>query len=278
MTCAKNAWVTYVNNGTYLSASLTLFLSLQRVDTEYPFVIMVPLDDDTFNIDNHMRVVPKNIVIHKVPKLDRQEPNHSYIHYASVLNKLHIWNLTDYDKVCWLDSDMIVKRNIDHLFDIHLGTNIIAGASGCLCNVYKNKKFLTAPERCPFNDPINHVYLNAGLMLTVPSTSMFSFLIEQDYNHPMPEQDVFSDVFKSRILTLPSTYNYLNHLDLIHQHIDYSNVHVFHFGYDKPWDNQGRPIYKAYYDYWYELHNEVKEKLLQPWTNKPTNPQSSSSS
>jgi len=31
-------------------------------------------------------------------------------------SKLHLWNLLDYDKIVYMDSDMLVMQNIDNLF------------------------------------------------------------------------------------------------------------------------------------------------------------------
>ena len=33
------------------------------------------------------------------------------------LTKLHVWKLTDYDKMVFCDADMVVVRNIDDLFE-----------------------------------------------------------------------------------------------------------------------------------------------------------------
>lgn len=253
---SKFAWVTYVNTAEYMSAALTLHRSLQLVGTTYPFIIMMPEDSNLYSKCNNE--TKSLLIVHQVPEIDRVEPRHSSPRFASCINKLHIWNLTSYDKVCWLDSDMIALKNIDHLFDIPFGTNKIAACSGCLCNVYDNPKFVTKPDKCPFVNA-NNVYINAGLMVIIPDAKMFEILLHQDYNYPMPEQDVMSDVLQSYILTLPSTYNYLNHLDLIHPEIDHRDVHIFHFGYDKPWNAQGRVIHKKYYDYWHHINNEVEK-------------------
>ena len=38
------------------------------------------------------------------------------------LNKLRVFNLTQYKKVLWMDGDTLVLKNVDHLFKKPMGT------------------------------------------------------------------------------------------------------------------------------------------------------------
>jgi len=60
-------------------------------------------------------------------------------HYASarfseVWTKLRAWQLTDYQRLVFLDADMLVLQNMDELFDIELPVNGIAACHACRCN------------------------------------------------------------------------------------------------------------------------------------------------
>jgi lipopolysaccharide biosynthesis glycosyltransferase len=246
------AWVTYANNNTFLEASLIMYKSLQLVGTEYDCIVMTPPSFQYTGNFSPNCFSMRNLIIKPISIHDQKHPNHSEERYSACLNKLHIWLLTEYEKVCWLDSDMIIMKNIDHLFDIAISEDGILAAPGCLCNTFNNPYFETSPHKCPYNCS-NNTYINAGLMLVKPNPQIYNLLLEQDYNRPLSEQDVFSDFFASKINMLPPSYNYMAQLDLIHPQVDSHNVHVFHFTYDKPWQKLGRAIHQKYYKYWRQL-------------------------
>lgn len=256
MNISRYAWVTYADNPTHIEAALTLFKSFQLTNTRYDCILMTPFEFipkslyDTANI--------QNLKVKHVIALDKTLSNHAASRFSACLNKVYIWGLTEYEKVCWLDGDMIVMKNIDHLFDIIFDKSIeMLGASGCSCNYFNNPKLPTLPQNCPFiNESIT--YINAGLMLVKPHQETMQKMIQEDFNQPLADQDVMNNVFKGCINTLPSTYNYMSHLDLVHPAVDGSNVHIFHFTYDKPWDTKGRDIHQRYYDHWRLCHRLIK--------------------
>ena len=249
------AWVTYANNDIFFNAALVLCKSLQNVGTKYQFVILVPYEYQ-IRKEIHVDIESSFFNIIRVESLDYPSIKYSNERYKSCLNKIHIWNLIQYEKVCWLDSDIIIMQNIDDIFNIELNKNQIIGVLGCLCNVFKNPSLPTLPNICPFNNSEN-IYLNAGLFIIIPCTDTYNELLQIKYEYPFCEQDAFNYYFKDNIITISSTFNYLNHLHFIHPHISYDNVHVFHFGYNKPWESTGEPIYAKYYTYWKTLYDEV---------------------
>jgi lipopolysaccharide biosynthesis glycosyltransferase len=258
MSCA---WVTYANNNTFFEASLILYKSLQLVGTICDCIIMTPLNFQYTGNFPATCLSMKNLIVKPIYLHEQYHPNYSEQRYAACLNKLHIWLLTDYEKVCWVDSDMVVMKNIDHLFDIEVGQDEILAAPGCRCNVFNNPKFDTLPHKCPYVNP-NNTYINAGLLLIRPNIDVYNRLMKEDYNRPLVEQDVFSDYFASKINMLPATYNYMSQLDLIHPDVDSQDLHVFHFTYDKPWQKLGCSIHEKYYQYWRQLASEHKQSHI----------------
>lgn len=243
------AWITYVDNDIYLTSALVLYNSLQSVNTRYPFVILISANYTPPAISN-------NIIIKYVHPFDKENPLYSSKRYKACLNKIHIWNEVEYAKVCWLDADVIVMKNIDHVFDIDIDKKQIITTPGCTCNVFNHPKLPTQPELCPFNSS-NNIYISAGILLTKPNRNLYEELQNLEYNKPFCEQDVFNEFFKGNIILLPIVYNYFNHLHLIHPDIDFEDVFVFHFGYGKPWETDGEEIYKRYYKYWWNLEKNL---------------------
>lgn len=248
------AWVTYANNDVTFEACLILYKSLQHVGTSCDCVIMTPPDYQYTGDFPAACLSMKNLIIKPVFSHDQECPRDN-----PYLNKLHIWLLTEYQKVCWLDSDMLIMKNIDHLFDLHLEDGGILAAPGCLCNVFNNPLLPTTPHKCPFACP-NSTYINAGLILTRPNPDVYQLLLQQYCGHPSIEHEVFSDFFIPKINLLPPTYNYMNQLHLAHSEIDSEDVHVFHFTYDKPWQKLGSPTHAKYYQYWRQLATQHKQQ------------------
>jgi alpha-N-acetylglucosamine transferase len=256
MAISRYAWVTYANNPTHIETALSLFKSLQLTNTKYDCILMTPYEHIPQALYVNANI--QNLKVKQVIALDKTLSNHASVRFSACLNKVYVWGLTEYEKVCWLDGDMIVMKNIDHLFDINFDQSTqMLGASGCSCNHFKNPRLPTLPHNCPFVNQSN-TYINAGLMLIKPNQQTMHTLLQEDFDQPLADQDVVNKVFKGSINTLPSTYNYMSHLDLVHPIVDGSDVHIFHFTYDKPWDTKGRNTHKRYYDHWRLCHRLIK--------------------
>lgn len=243
-----NAWVTYADSKLYVEAAKVLFKSLQLYNTSCICILMIP---DTF-CSYALGDIPAYIQIKAVSCFDVSSPAHAQERYKSCSNKIHCWTLVDYEKVCWLDCDIVVTRNIDELFDINIGFNEIAAAQGCRCNIFNNPSLPTLPDLCPFLNA-SCTYINAGVILLRPSLAIFEQLKEAGYNHPFAEQDTFNLFFANNIRVIDSKYNYLNHLHIAHPNVATSDICIYHFGYGKPWETDISPHIKhgaQYYDNW----------------------------
>ena len=68
-------------------------------------------------------------------------------HFEYTLNKLHVWNMLDYERVIYMDADNIFFHNIDSLFNC-----------GHFCAVYMNPcnfhtgLFVVTPNNATYND------------------------------------------------------------------------------------------------------------------------------
>ena len=116
----KCGYITLLSSVDYLPAVLALGVSLQQVQSQYPFIIAV-----TDNIYDNVNPVLKNCpyIIEKVPCLSYSPATYEWIakneQYDSVKNtasKITLFNLTQYDKLVYIDADCLVIQNIDDLF------------------------------------------------------------------------------------------------------------------------------------------------------------------
>ena len=105
--------------------------------------------------------------------------------FARVFNKLWAWQLTEYSKVCLLDTDILVSRNVEELFRLPTPTALIRGQE--------------LPK--PGDMPSWYQGINAGVIILSPSlavlSAMTSYLITTDYVDfgTAPEQNFLSGFF-----------------------------------------------------------------------------------
>jgi len=222
------AWVTYADTTGYWKGALVLAHSLIKTNSQFPLIVFVPEDfvRDS-NVPPNMRVRACKPILHDGKQATRPE-------YRSCLNKLIAWTLTEYERVGWLDCDMLIIRNIDNVFEMELNEGEMLAAPGCKCNVFDNPKLPKVPHQCPLLNNQN-IYVNTGLFVIRPSTRVFAELIKCKYDYPLPDQDAFNVYFQGRLRCLDPSYNYMVHLSLAHPDLDMRDLRVIHFTYDKPW-------------------------------------------
>lgn len=109
---AKYAWTTLLTTTDYLQSVLLLNASLKRVGSKYPLVVIV-------SDDIAMEVIPdleaKNCLYYIVPNLQRMYTKRLFS--IDMLMKFYSFELTEYDKVCYLDGDILVLKNCDFVFN-----------------------------------------------------------------------------------------------------------------------------------------------------------------
>jgi alpha-N-acetylglucosamine transferase len=61
--------------------------------------------------------------------------------YTAVWYKLAIYGLEGFDRIAFLDADMLVRKNMDELMDVYIPKDTLAACHACVCNPRKNKHF-----------------------------------------------------------------------------------------------------------------------------------------
>lgn len=156
-------------------------------------------------------------------------------YWKETLFKLKVFDLTQFDKIVFLDSDMLVLKNLDHLFDMPHMSSVAAGK-----------------ELHP-----DWVKLNSGLMVIEPSHEEYLSLenmIDIVYRERtsagkgIGDQDVIQAYYdrlwaESEQLHLSSVYNtmlgYAGYLCKSGSISGLNDIYVYHFtGREKPWRNR----------------------------------------
>ncbi|KAJ4969108.1 hypothetical protein NE237_015809 [Protea cynaroides] len=165
-------------------------------------------------------------------------------------SKLRLWQLTDYDKVIFIDSDLIVLKNMDDFFG-----NSQLSAVG--------------------ND---NIVFNSGVMLIEPSECMFEMLMKKRYtlaSYNGGDQGFLNEAF-TWWHRWPKTLNYLkifyDHVDEIERVLPRSIYAVHYLGlkpwmcyrdYDCNWDVLDHHIYASdsAHRRWWQVYDAMPRRL-----------------
>ena len=152
---SRFAYVTVHYEGTkrdaeYVLGIQVLFQSLRLTGTPHDLVVLASTSVSDASIRLFEGMGCHVIVVEDIenPFAQSTLKNKGFLF---TLNKLHAWNLTDYERVVYLDADNLVLRNADELF-----------SCGEFCAVFMNP--------CHFH---------TGLMVITPSTQTYTQLLQQ---------------------------------------------------------------------------------------------------
>lgn len=172
-------------------------------------------------------------------------------------SKFRLWQLTDYDKIIFIDSDLLILRNLDFLFDLPE-----ISATG-------NSRFI----------------FNSGMMVIEPSNCTFSFLLRHrrdivSYNGG--DQGYLNEVF-TWWHRIPKRMNYLKHFwsnDTEEFEMktslfgaDPPELYVLHYLGIKPWlcyrdydcnwnvENQRAYASNVAHARWWKIHDNMPRQL-----------------
>ncbi|KAL6857648.1 hypothetical protein ACO1O0_005089 [Amphichorda felina] len=269
----KKVWASLITNSDYLPGLLTLHHSLGRVHSAYP---LVALTVDSLPPAALHALHARGITTHLVPRLapSRERDYAGDPRFSDTWTKLAVWSLTQYDRIVLLDSDMLVRRNMDELMrDDHLALDpssrrVLAAGPACTCNPRRRAHYPPewTPANCAFTaqhadpgaaqssapDPGPLACLNSGLLALVPSAELYAQILARmehgdTATMAFPDQDLLADLFRGRWVALPYVYNALKTLrwegvhDAIWRDDEVKNVHYILS--PKPWnevDEKGR--------------------------------------
>lgn len=284
----KYVWTTLITNTKYLTGLFALDFTLKKTGSKYP---LVALYTDTFTEEGHRaldaREIPKLKVEYLLPLNGKDYSNDP--RFYDCWSKLQPFSLYQFEKVVQLDSDMIILKNMDELFDIELNDTdrAFAASHACVCNPYKYDHYPKdwVRSNCAFTeyytnlnpDVDQEIYgpepskkhlgiCNGGLQVVKPSKKLYNKIIKalntNSLDYDFADQSLLSDVFQSNWIGISYIYNYLKTLRVIHEDLDFAKVKNIHYILTpKPWDISNNDRAKFYDDtdtfkYWWQLNDE----------------------
>lgn len=109
-------YITLLSTLSYLPGVIALHESLKQVESSYSLWVSLStnipnnVDDQLKQLGMHVVRLPESL---EIPTALKKKSGH----WGNTFDKLHLFGLTNFDKMVYLDSDMIVLTNIDELFD-----------------------------------------------------------------------------------------------------------------------------------------------------------------
>lgn len=243
------AYITLLSTADYLDGVIALNNSLKMCNSKYPLHVILSSTIPELN------TIKQTLTQHSItyilrpaiyPLTINQGPNVEF-RFKNTFSKLHIFDLTQFDKIVYLDCDMIICQNIDDLF---------------------NRPHFSAVASGHSIDPINN-NLNSGLLVLEPSRRLMrdilyywknyqnvtgdggdQTLIQMYANHTYQWHD-------NNNLHLPETYNI--HVPYIDNYLKKQNyqlipfqpttkpIKVLHYiGEFKPWYTKSTEFYQRF--------------------------------
>ncbi|XP_073241722.1 glycogenin-1-like [Porites lutea] len=250
----REAFAFVATDDKYAERALVAALSLKKVQTTKPMVLIctpgvVSISRfKNFGVFDEIEIRPEL----NIPQ-NEQNPNLLLRPWITkTFTKLNIWTLTSYTKIVYLDTDVLVLKNIDDLFQ---RDELSAGPEDLWPDVF-----------------------NSGVLVIEPSMATFTRLIKEAKSKPSwdgTDQGLLNDVYGNSwrtvpIRRLPYTYN-----------MAYSTFKIYRSAYDrykdevkvvhflgtlerKPWEfifnestNQLEPEADVYVKKWWKLYQSL---------------------
>lgn len=226
---ANNSYITVLSTEDYLEGVLCLAESLRKIGTKYPISVLI-----TNSISIKTEKILKNYNLNVIRKDRINIPNSikskneigTFSHWTNTFDKLLIFELTQFDKIVYLDSDMYIRENIDELFEKENMSATIDRRNG----PFINKEWIK---------------LTSGLMVIEPKKNIISSFLNiiteiESKRESIGDQDILQEYdtewSEKRNLHLDVKYNmFFPHIDYYTQYCNYklSDIHIVHFIYSK---------------------------------------------
>ncbi|XP_056171595.1 galactinol synthase 2-like isoform X2 [Syzygium oleosum] len=274
---AARAYVTFLaGDEGYVKGVVGLAKGLRKAGSAYPLVVAVLPDVPA----EHRRVlVEQGCVVREIEPLYPPENQTRFImaYYVIAYSKLRIWEFVEYSKMIYLDADIQVLENIDHLFDLEDG--YFYAVMDCFCEKrwwgHTPQSAIGYCQQCPDKvqwrgemGPPPSLYFNAGMFVHEPSLATYNELLSTlkiTPTTPFAEQDFLNMYFGKIYKPIPLVYNLVMAMLWRHpENIELEKVKVVHYDAvgSKPWRYIGKEEYMQREDIkmlvkkWWDIHED----------------------
>lgn len=260
----KQAYVTLLSDDNYLAGVVTLAYTLQHHGNTHELIVMVndQLSDQTLLVLQHMQ-----LKCHRAPKLRYTDHSNANMtasgwpqQMVNTADKLSVFTLTEYDKLVYVDADMLVLKNIDFLFDYPHGS--AAMDLGLIHNPIHTPQYNQA--QCDY-----FKNFNSGLFVFEPNLNDYQTCLQLMQTIHGFDQEILRALWShwenTSSLHLPQTCNVFAKklTDYIRLgYFGFTDVHILHYTYQpKPWFTKDYKLTQTD-DFLYYFYREWMQKAL----------------
>nr|QCQ29597.1 galactinol synthase [Camellia fraterna] len=273
---SQRAYVTFLaGTGDYVKGVVGLAKGLRKVKSAYRLVVAILPDVP----EEHREILrSQGCIVHEIEPIYPPE-NHvqfAMAYYVINYSKLRIWNFEEYSKMVYLDADIQVFENIDHLFDMADG--YFYAVMDCFCEKtwshsaqYSIGYCQQCPEKVTWPAEMGSpppLYFNAGMFVYEPRRMTYESLLQTlriTPPTPFAEQDFLNMFFQHKYKPIPPIYNLV--LAMLWRHrenIELEKVKVVHYcaAGSKPWRYTGKEVnmdredIKMLVAKWWDVYND----------------------
>ena len=177
-------YVCVLSTDSYLNGVLVLATNLRALNSKYELLCLINEKISKASIE-YLEYF--NIEYKLLNKLNYKSVSEGFI-WKNTFDKLNVFSLTEYEKVVYLDSDMLILENIDHLF---------------------NQPPITMTSNLPYAKESN----NSCIMIIEPNKKDYEGLLnkmqefDQRKRDKIGDQDIINAYFKDKVKILDESYN-----------------------------------------------------------------------
>lgn len=273
---SKRAYVTFLaGNKDYVKGVVGLAKGLRKVKSKYPLVVACLPD---VPMEHRDLLVDQGCIVREIAPVypPANQTQFAMAYYVINYSKLRIWEFVEYSKMVYLDGDIQVFENIDHLFDMPDG--YFYAVMDCFCEKtwshtpqYKIGYCQQCPKKVTWPVDLGSkppLYFNAGMFVHEPSLDTYNDLLETlevAPTTPFAEQDFLNAYFSKIYKPIPNIYNLVLAMMWRHpENVKLEEVKVVHYcaAGSKPWrytgeeDNMDRADIKMLVKKWTDIYDD----------------------
>jgi glycogenin glucosyltransferase len=216
----------YAQGSVKLIASIKQTLLLKDTHVEFS---LIQLAHKTLNENTKEILESAGWNIITLSRIAPRDEDGTFSRFRDQFSKLHVWNMTTYDRVVYMDSDAFCIGNISSMLSMDISSRPIWAARDIRAAQWQES-------------------FNMGVFMIKPNASEFKFLLKQkddpsiEFETAMAEQGFLNVVYRDNWGDIGFTNNanlaaYVQDRQLWDRVSD--QINVIHFTMQKPWDCGG---------------------------------------
>lgn len=257
------ALVHFGNKPKYLELELYFLINLRKY-TSYDITYLYSINDTP---EIYPKIISK-FVTNVVPYDDKgfsyeiEEFKSQYEHFNTLrtCNFIYAYLLTNYEKVCIIESDMTIVGNIDSIFELNVPAILYYTPGKEVDDNYKYPKLSKNEIIKTCTDFKKQMSINGGILLFKPSKPKFeqfkkNIKVIIDNNCLYPNEKLYVYTNSNLLYNVPMRYNFSHYHFKKYNFV--KNILIYHFN-----DSEYKPLTIIKDGWMNKLNNDDKKRIV----------------